>query len=442
MNEAVKVAETEDQGDPDSPRNLLRQSREMVPVGPAGVQLTNLAQQVDFAQTMAKAIAALPEHLRGKVGDCLAIVDISSRAGLSPYMVASKTYVQNNRLCFESQLFHAFAQASGLLKGDLDVTYEGVSGDRVCIITGLLRSDPSRPRVHRSPPLRDLHPGYSLKRTVEEGGTAKKTLTYAEGQKLKEEGKIGTDQTLFSKGSPLWDRKPDVQMFYDTSRDWVRMFAPRATLGIYTPDEVDEYGPEFARDVTPATSGLHERLRAGGVSRDEGHKEGQAAAEIEKAKNGGAQNATPEMLLKDVPGFHKAALKTFAANKIETFSELLQLSEVDLLKLPGIGKTALANINDVIAKNGFKLRDEPAKPAAEGSPSAPKTAETSSVVLPRTPAEWGVYCRAWIDATPSAEAVRKRWNDERQLRNTCGVVEEDRKPVQDLMTARCKELGE
>lgn len=268
-------------------RAAIRAARELVPVGVQGVQITDLAQQVDYAQTMARAKAALPAHLRGNIGDCLAIIDIASRAGLSPYMVASKTYLQNDRLCFESQLFHAFAQASGLLAGDLVVEYEGTDAERVCVITGWLRSDPSRPRVHKSPPLREAHPGWVVKRQHEDGGTAKRRMAYEAGLKLKAEGGLKEGEELFCQGSPLWGRKPDVQLFYDTSRDWVRIYAPRSVLGIYTPEEVAEYGPEFARDVTPPTSGLKERLTSGDVSREEGHGAGgDARAAMDAARAG------------------------------------------------------------------------------------------------------------------------------------------------------------
>lgn len=272
----------------DDPRSIVRAARELVPVTSAGVQITNLQQQIDYAQAMAKARFGVPESFRGNVGDCLAIIDISARAGLSPYQVANHCYVQNNRLCFESQLFHAFLQASNLVRGDLDVAYEGEGGDMVCVVTGYLRSDPETARVHRSPPLKDRHPGFVLKKAYDDGSTAKTYFTYVEGEEMRASGKIEKGMKLFSQGSPLWVTKPRVQFFYDTSRDWIRIFAPRATLGMRTPDEMEEFGPEFARDVTPRGSGLGERLRGGEINKDEGHKPGQAAKELGEAKNGNA----------------------------------------------------------------------------------------------------------------------------------------------------------
>ena len=379
-------------GEPmEDPKNLLRQARELIPVTATGVSPQTFAQQIDYAQAMTKARSALPAHLRGNIGDCLAVIDIATRAGLSPYMVASKTYVQNDRLCFESQLFHAFAQSSGLLRGDLEVSYEGEGEDCVCIVVGYLRSDPNKQRVHKSPPLKDLHPGYSLKKR-NGNETSKKFISYADGQKLKADG-LEDGAELFSKGSPLWDRKPLVQMFYDTSRDWVRLFAPRATLGIYTPDEMDEYGPEFARDITPQ-SGLSERLANGNVSRDEGHKPGHVDAELAQV----APSTQQEII---------------AAKPAATDPE----------------KPAKATKRK--SAKADKQEPEAAAPAAEQTAVPPKNAR-----------EWATYCAAWVKAEPTYEAIRKRWDAERSLRNSCGVTSEERVPVQNFMIDRCRELGE
>src|SRR5262245_58089233 len=99
------------------PKDELYDSRALIPVT-RGTTPANFAQMVDFARDMARARLTIPAHLQGNVGDCLAIVDIATRAGLSPYMVANKTYVEKGHIEFMSQLYHAFAQSSGLLRGD------------------------------------------------------------------------------------------------------------------------------------------------------------------------------------------------------------------------------------------------------------------------------------------------------------------------------------
>ena len=257
---AEPVPPTKNGGKTHTTKDDVYAARDMIPVGPSGARPETFAQQVDFAKTMAMAKIALPEHLRGSPGDCLAIIDMASRANLSPYMVALKTYVQQGRLCFELQLFHAFAQGSGLMRGELNVEYEGEGDERVCIITGFVKGD-ALPKVHRSPPLKDLHPGTVTK-----------------------------DGKEFVRGSQLWNCKPDVQLFYDTSRDWVRMYCPRAVLGIYSPEELEEYGPDYARDVTPLSErlALPDRPQTG-----EGFRRGEHLAE-ELARISPNQGPAPE----------------------------------------------------------------------------------------------------------------------------------------------------
>ena len=394
MNEAVQESEIETRiiGEPsDDPRDLLRSAREMIPVGNTGVSPLNFAQQIDYAQTMAKARAAIPQHLQNNVGDCLAVIDISTRAGLSPYMVASKTYVQAGRLCFESQLYHAFAQASGLLKGDLHVEYEGEGDDLVCVVTGYLRAD-GKPRVHRSERLEDAHPGHSTKSK--------------DGAEVK-----------FVRGSPLWDRKPRMQLFYDTSRDWVRIYCPRATLGIYSPDEIEEYGPDMARDVTPNTVGLHARLAAqvrhrdGSERSEEGYKVGHVESELDQVAAGIGKviEAKPEP----------------------------QTAEIIPPKKPR-GRPPKKPAD---AGLPLKQPETPAEPqnAPAAKSEAPKANPLDAI---KTPAAYKAHAMAWIEAGTEVELMRAQWSRERPKRTDLGVGEDMLIAINGAYNAKIKVLNE
>jgi hypothetical protein len=63
------------------------------------------------------------------------------------------------------------------------------------------------------------------------------------------------------KGSPLWDDKPPLQMFYAMSRDWARMYCTDIVAGVYTREELIEQG--FSDVTTPSdlAPGLRARLR-------------------------------------------------------------------------------------------------------------------------------------------------------------------------------------
>jgi hypothetical protein len=366
----TEISDLEERPTVDTPteevKDLMRQAREMIPVTGSGIAPMNWAQQIDFARDMTKAKFSIPEHLKNNIGDCLAIINMAMRYGLDPWMIGQKTYVQNGKLCFESQLYHAFAAASGLLKGDLNVVYEGEGDDLRCTVTGYLKGD-NAPRTHRSERLKDAHPGH-VSKTVD--GVERK----------------------FVKGSPLWDKKPKIQLFYDTSRDWVRMYCPRATLGIYTQDEIEQYGPDFARDVTP-TSGLHARL-ASSKPPAEGHRKGYGDAEL-------AQMAAAGQTIE-----HETAPEKRAG-----------------------GPTARRKPGQVA----------PSPPAPPKPASEPAKAEAAPV--PKTAAQYLKYARRWIAEAVDIVGLGQRWQAERRLRNDLGLTAEDRAPLDALVKQRREELS-
>ena len=362
----------------EQPTPIARRA-ELVPVGPTGASPISLAQQIDFAQFMAKARNALPAHLRGNVGDCLAVLDISSRAGLSPYMVANKTYVQNERLCFESQLFHALLVQSGKLKGDLQVTYQGEGDTRTCTIKGTMRSDGIE-RTHTSQTLKDARPA--------------------------------TNDRGMIKGSPLWKDKPDVQLFYDTSRDWIRMFAPTATLGIYTPEEMIEHpiGPEGAIDVIDVSPDLHQRLK--GTSRDEGHKPGHAEAELANVAAGNHREikpAQPKAKRQAEAETHKPGSR--AAKRAERASK---------------------------APKAEKKAPKPEKSKIQQKAELEQAATPNG--QPKTPVEYWGFARDWILAGADADNLEARWDGERDMRDDLGVPMQRRKELEKLLAGRVEEL--
>ena len=377
--------------EPEPPATPLSRRAELVPVGPSGAAPANLQQQIDFAQFMAKARNALPDHLRGNVGDCLAVLDISSRAGLSPYMVANKTYVQNNRLCFESQLFHALLVQSGKLKGDLLVTYQGEGDERTCTVKGTMRSDGIE-RTHTSQPLKDARPVKN------------------------DRGQI--------KGSPLWSDKPDVQLFYDTSRDWIRMFAPTATLGIYAPEEFVEHpiGPEGAITVSDVDPSLHERLK--GTDRTEGHKPGQAIAELANVAAGGTIEIKAN---KSKPG--KAAKAAKEPNPPKQGRRA--------------AKRAQRTQQAPKASAPTRAKQDQKAPEPEKSPIQRK-AELEQAAAPngqpKTGVEYWGFARDWILAADNADNIEARWDGERDMRDDLGVSLKARRDLEKLLATRLTEL--
>lgn len=188
-----------------------------------GILFQDMAQVMEFAKLLSLSGTAIPKHLRGNPGGCLAVTIQALEWRMSPIAVANKSYEVNDRIAYESQLIHAVVEARAPLKERLRERYEGEGVERCCIVTGHFRGE-VEPRELRSP-------------TV---------------------GKIKV------KNSPLWTADVDQQLFYYTTRVWARRHCPDVILGIFSDDELerDHIGAENARDVTPSP-GLKERLKGG-----------------------------------------------------------------------------------------------------------------------------------------------------------------------------------
>lgn len=178
-----------------------------------GLGFTNMAQAMEFAKMMAVSSIAVPKHLRGNVGACMAITIQAVEWKCSPFAVANKSYSVNDRLAYESQLVQAVILQRAPIKGRFKVEFNGEGGKRRCKVTATLR----------------------------EGGTVDYTSP--------EVDKIPV------KNSPLWKGDPDQQLFYYSGRALCRRHFPDVLLGIYTPEELEDetrhQGPDNARDVSP-----------------------------------------------------------------------------------------------------------------------------------------------------------------------------------------------
>ena len=177
-----------------------------------GLGFTNMAQAMEFAKVMSISGIAIPKHLRGNVGACMAITIQAVEWKCSPFAVANKSYSVNDRLAYESQLVQAVILQRAPIKGRFKVEFNGEGGKRRCKVIA----------------------------TLIEGGTVDYTSP--------EIDKIPV------KNSPLWKGDPDQQLFYYSGRALCRRHFPDVLLGIYTPEELDaethHQGPDNARDVS------------------------------------------------------------------------------------------------------------------------------------------------------------------------------------------------
>jgi len=175
----------------------------------------NMGEAMELAKLMA-AGNFVPPHLRGKPGDCLAVVMQATRWAMDPFAVANKTYFVNDRMAYESQLVNAVINSANVLDGRLHPTWSGSDNNLSCTVTGKLKDDPE------------------LK-------TRKVDI-----------------KTITTRNSPLWKQDPQQQLAYFTIRAWVRLHAPEVILGVYTPEELEAVSPrqQSARSTGPLTASM------------------------------------------------------------------------------------------------------------------------------------------------------------------------------------------
>lgn len=157
---------------------------------------TSITDALRLADIMAQA-NLMPEHLRGKAGDCLLVVMQAQRWGMDAVSVAQCTAVVRGKLCYEGKLVAAVLYAMGAIDGRLRYTFSGSGQTRGVTVTGRVR-------------------GEDVDQSVE--GTV----------------------AAWATTNDAWKRSPDDMLVYRGTRQWARRYAPEALLGVYTPDEIED----------------------------------------------------------------------------------------------------------------------------------------------------------------------------------------------------------
>lgn len=236
-----------------------------------GVKFENYIQLMEFARLMSLSGAAVPAHCREKPGVCLAVATKALRFNFDPFALAEHSFVMKKSqkaadggwedietIAYDSFVIHAIIEAHAPITGRLRPQYEGDGDNLKVTVLGTPRGE-KEPLVHVS-------------RTV---GEAKASIGRNDKGKLK--------------GSPLWETKPDVQIWYDARRDWCRKFYPEVLMGWYDKDEFEEHvRGATAENITPAKPSIGERLKGGG-------KRGFAKDNVDRALEHKPGEAVPEM---------------------------------------------------------------------------------------------------------------------------------------------------
>ena len=193
------------------------------PVNKGGALAALVPDNIESAFRLASALAAsgdmVPKAFQGNPNATMAAIVRGMEVGLAPMQALASIAVINGRATIWGDAIPALVQRAG---HHVDVEYEG-SGDNLTAVATLTRGDTGKQVVRR--------------------------FGIADAKRAGLLGKQGP-----------WQQYPQ-RMIAHRARSWaVRDGAADALMGLGVAEEVSDYGPDAARDVTPAAA-----PRRGGV---------------------------------------------------------------------------------------------------------------------------------------------------------------------------------
>lgn len=204
-----------------------------------------------IASVMASSKFAVPKHLQGNTGDCLAIIMQSAQWQMDPFAVAQKTHQINGVLGYEAQLVNAVITNRAPITGRLNFEWYGdwekING----------KEDKSWDK------------GIKVWATLK-GETSPREIDISMGQ-------VGS-----VRNSPLWISDPRQQLAYLAIKRWSRLYTPDVILGVYTPDEIAE---REELDVTPVQSTVKKHQGSSGLKAQMAEREQSQETVIDMAPN-------------------------------------------------------------------------------------------------------------------------------------------------------------
>jgi len=196
---------------------------------------------MSLADIMSKAVASIPNHFRGKPGDCLAIVMQAMQWRMNPYAIAQKTHLtQSGALGYEAQLISAVITSCGALVTQPDYEFLGDWSKILGKVTEKTSEKGGKYYVAAWKPADEEGLGVIVRARLR-GEKEPRALTVMMTQ-------------AYPRFSTQWATDPQQQITYLAVRKFGRRYAPGAILGVYTPDELEDAPLAGAeRDITPQT---------------------------------------------------------------------------------------------------------------------------------------------------------------------------------------------
>ena len=214
------------------------------------------AQLERFATVMATSKSMVPEHMRGNIGDCMAVAMQALQWGMNPFAVAQKTFNIKGVLGYEAQLINAVVTANAPITGRLQFEWFG-DWDK---ILGQFVDKPSKFAGKDGEKGTYKAPNW---KTADEIGLGINVWATLKGEDAPRVLTILMTQAL-TRNSTLWTEDPKQQIAYLAIKRWARLYCPDVIMGVYSPDELRDRNAQ-PRDVTPkvkntGSAGLLSRL--------------------------------------------------------------------------------------------------------------------------------------------------------------------------------------
>ncbi len=185
------------------------------PVQAGGAIAALVPQDMDQAFRLANALAAsgdmVPKAFQGNPNATMAAIIRGMEVGLAPMQALASIAVINGRATIWGDAIPALLQRAG---HTIDVEFEG-DGDNMCAVATLTRGD--------------------------NGKIIRRTFSVSDAKRA----------GLWGKSGP-WTQYPKRMLAHRARTYAAKDGAADALMGLQVSEDVSDYGPETARDVTPA----------------------------------------------------------------------------------------------------------------------------------------------------------------------------------------------
>lgn len=204
MNEVVPVEQTAET----ALAPAVEANEALAPVASGNKTMWNDAELMKLSFQTAKILAsttAMPDRYKNKPGDCLILVDLSNRMGVSPIAVAQWSQVIKGNFTWAGQACKALIDGCGKYRESRYQMFGAPGTDeRGCVLTAIKRS----------------------------------TGEVVEGPEVTI--KMAKEEGWYDKSGSKWQTMPELMLKYRAAAFFARTECPEALMGFYSSEEMQD----------------------------------------------------------------------------------------------------------------------------------------------------------------------------------------------------------